>query len=111
MTTPPDAEVKGLCGIYQRILLVPRPDYASRVILWKQMISKETTITQTLDFSSLAKISDGYTPGHIRTAVNAVLTERRVQQVCVGGGEGARMCELCHKFVFHTASEEASDSW
>ena len=26
-----DGEVKGLCGIYQRIILVPRPDYASRV--------------------------------------------------------------------------------
>jgi len=26
-----DAEVKGLCGIYQRIIMVPRPDYASRV--------------------------------------------------------------------------------
>ena len=26
-----DAEVKGLCGMYPRIIMVPRPDYASRV--------------------------------------------------------------------------------
>ena len=26
-----DAEVKGLCGMYQRIIMIPRPDYASRV--------------------------------------------------------------------------------
>ncbi len=76
-----DAEVKGLCGIYQRILLVPRPDYASRMILWKQLISRETTLTTGLDFSSLAKVTDGYTPGHIRTAITKVLTERRVSQV------------------------------
>ena len=37
----------------------------------------------TLDLSSLAKISDGYTPGHIITAVKHVLTERRVQQVLI----------------------------
>ncbi len=76
-----DAEVKGLCGIYHRILLVPRPDYASRMILWQQLISRETTLTVGLDFSSLAKVTDGYTPGHIRTAIAAVLTERRVTQV------------------------------
>ena len=26
-----DADVKGLCGMYQRIIMIPRPDYASRV--------------------------------------------------------------------------------
>ena len=25
-----DAEVKGLCGMYQRVIMIPRPDYASR---------------------------------------------------------------------------------
>ncbi len=79
-----DAEVKGLCGIYQRILLVPRPDYASRFILWKHFIVRETSLITGLDFSSLAKVTDGYTPGHIRTAVTTVLTERRIQQVGYG---------------------------
>ena len=26
-----DGEVKGLCGMYKRIILIPHPDYASRV--------------------------------------------------------------------------------
>ena len=28
--SPADADMKGLCGMYQRIVMVPRPDYASR---------------------------------------------------------------------------------
>lgn len=27
---PFDGEMKPLCGLYQRIILIPRPDYASR---------------------------------------------------------------------------------
>lgn len=77
-----DAEVKGLCGMYQRIILVPRPDYASRVVLWRALIQNYCgQITESLDISSLAKVTDGYTPGHIHTAVSTVLTDRRVQQV------------------------------
>ena len=68
--------------MYQRIILVPRPDYGSRVILWRAMITKHSgIITEALDLSSLAKITDGYTPGHIKTVVTNVLSDRRVQQV------------------------------
>lgn len=38
-------------------------------------------VTQGLDISALAKVSDGYTPGHIHQAVQSVLTERRVLQL------------------------------
>uniref|UniRef100_A0A1X7SHN2 Uncharacterized protein n=1 Tax=Amphimedon queenslandica TaxID=400682 RepID=A0A1X7SHN2_AMPQE len=30
-TRPFDADVKGLCVMYQRIIMIPRPDYGSRV--------------------------------------------------------------------------------
>ena len=45
-------------------------------------------MTEALDLSSLAKITDGYTPGHMLTAATSVLNERRVQQVCLGLGLG-----------------------
>ena len=38
-------------------------------------------MTEVLDLSSLAKISDGYSAGRIEDSVKAVLSERRVQQV------------------------------
>ena len=111
-----DAEVKPLCGMYQKMLLVPRPDYGSRLcktplpcslslppffsllslsvslcysplslpplVLWKSLIAKHGgQITDSLDISSLAKVSDGYTAGHVDQAITQVLTERRIQQV------------------------------
>ncbi|XP_026334873.1 IQ and AAA domain-containing protein 1-like [Ursus arctos] len=79
---PQLAEMRGLCRTYERILFMPRPDYASRYVLWRQMIeARGIQVTQNLDISALAKVSDGYTPGHILQAIHSVLTERRVLQL------------------------------
>ena len=42
-------------------------------------------ITDSLDLSSLAKVTDGFTQGDIHIAVTTVLTEKRIQQVCSSG--------------------------
>ncbi|KAI4585250.1 hypothetical protein MJG53_006784 [Ovis ammon polii x Ovis aries] len=79
---PQVAEMKGLCRTYERILLLPRPDYASRYVLWRHMIEAQGVQgTQHLDISALAKVSDGYTAGCILQAIQAVLTERRLLQL------------------------------
>lgn len=53
-------------------------------VLWPNLIKKYGgRITDAIDISSLAKVTDGYTPGHMVTAIKAVLTERRVKQVGV----------------------------
>ncbi|XP_045876049.1 IQ and AAA domain-containing protein 1-like [Meles meles] len=79
---PQLADLKGLCRTYERILLMPRPDYASRFVLWRQMIAAQgVQVAPNLDISALAKVSDGYTPGHILQAIHSVLTERRVLQL------------------------------
>lgn len=50
-------------------------------VLWKQLIQKRGgEITKALDLSSLAKISDGYTPGHMVKVIQSVVTKRRVLQ-------------------------------
>ncbi|CAI5639460.1 unnamed protein product [Oreochromis niloticus] len=78
---PHSAEIKSLCKMFSKILLIPRPDYGSRRILWKQLIRKHGgEVTEALDLSSLAKISDGYTPGHIVQVIQSVLTKHRVFQ-------------------------------
>lgn len=38
-------------------------------------------LTPSLDISALARVSDGYTPGHILQSVQSVLTERRLLQL------------------------------
>uniref|UniRef100_A0A8C4KYZ1 IQ motif containing with AAA domain 1 like n=1 Tax=Equus asinus asinus TaxID=83772 RepID=A0A8C4KYZ1_EQUAS len=83
---PQLAEINGLCRTYERILFMPRPDYASRygeaLLLWKQMIEAQgVQMAQSLDVSALAKVSDGYTPGHILHAIRSVLTQRRLLQL------------------------------
>ncbi|XP_066573569.1 dynein regulatory complex protein 11 isoform X2 [Amia ocellicauda] len=79
---PFDAELKSLCKIYSKIVLIPRPDYASRYVMWGKLVTDNGgEVTGALDLSSLAKISDGYTQGHMVQVVRAILTERRVDQL------------------------------
>lgn len=53
------------------------------LVLWKMLISRcGGRVTEAIDVSSLAKITDGYTPGHMVQAIQQILTERRIQQVC-----------------------------
>lgn len=48
-------------------------------VLWKHLIEKHGgKITSALDLSSLSKISDGYTPGHMIQAIQQVITKRRI---------------------------------
>uniref|UniRef100_A0A8C0NVB6 IQ motif containing with AAA domain 1 n=2 Tax=Canis lupus familiaris TaxID=9615 RepID=A0A8C0NVB6_CANLF len=78
---PFDAELQSFCKVYQKIILVPRPDYASRFVLWKQIIQRNGgIITNALNISCLAKVTDGFTQGHIVQVVKGVLTDRRIRQ-------------------------------
>lgn len=78
---PISADIKSLCKMYSKILLIPRPDYGSRRILWRQLIRKQGgDVTRALDLSSLAKISDGYTPGHMVQVIKSIVTKRRILQ-------------------------------
>lgn len=46
------------------------------------LINNGGLITDSLDLSSLAKVTDGYTQHDIHIAVTTMLTEKRIQQVC-----------------------------
>ncbi|NXW14984.1 DRC11 protein, partial [Circaetus pectoralis] len=82
---PFDANLKSFCKVYQKIILIPRPDYASRFgkyFLWKHIILQNGgAITNLLNISCLAKVSDGFTQGHIIQAVQAVLSKLRLLQM------------------------------
>ena len=80
---PWECEQKGLTLTYQKMLLLPTPDYSFRCNLWKELIlSKGGVINQYggFDVSSLSKVSEGYTSGSIVTAVNSTMTDRRILQ-------------------------------
>ena len=51
-------------------------------MLWRKLITKNGgLVSNSLDISSLAKITDGYTPGQMVQACTNVLTERRINQL------------------------------
>ncbi|XP_030344318.1 dynein regulatory complex protein 11 isoform X3 [Strigops habroptila] len=79
---PFDANLKPFCKVYQKIIVIPRPDYASRFVLWKHIILQNGgAITNLLNISCLANVSDGFTPGQLIQAVQAVLSKLRLLQM------------------------------
>ncbi|XP_010022543.1 PREDICTED: IQ and AAA domain-containing protein 1 [Nestor notabilis] len=79
---PFDANLKPFCKVYQKIIVIPRPDYASRFVLWKHIILQNGgAITNLLSISCLANVSDGFTPGQLIQAVQAVLSKLRLLQM------------------------------
>lgn len=55
--------------------------YSNFKVLWRSFITKNLgVLSNSLDISSLSKVSDGYTAGQILSAVKEVLTERRISQ-------------------------------
>ena len=81
--------------------------------MWKSFITKHMGIlSNSLDISSLAKVSDGYTPGQILSAVKEVLTERRVSQQ---GNKSLQAFEfipgLARNDPIYKEEEEAYKKW
>ncbi|KAM5303199.1 IQ and AAA domain-containing protein 1-like [Glossophaga mutica] len=110
---PQLAEMRGLCRTYERILFMPRPDYASRYVLWKHMLEAQgAKVTQSLDLSALAMVSDGYTPGHILQAIRWVLTERRVLQLSKRPLVASEfLAHLAQLEPVHREEEESLKDW
>ncbi|NXR41483.1 DRC11 protein, partial [Zosterops hypoxanthus] len=92
---PFDAGVGPLCKAYQKIILIPKPDYLTRFgkyfnssswlfLLFKilhYILQSGGALTKLVNLNCLAHVSDGFTQGHIVDVVHTVLTELRVLQM------------------------------
>ncbi|KAJ3140041.1 Dynein regulatory complex protein 11 [Physocladia obscura] len=78
---PWDADIKALIPAFGKILYTPKPDYGSRFSIWREFISRKASVAQVKDinFSLLARMSDGLSAGFIFLAAERVLTERRLK--------------------------------
>eukprot|EP00968_Pinguiococcus_pyrenoidosus_P028722 scaffold8065_cov267-Pinguiococcus_pyrenoidosus.AAC.6 len=91
ISSPPTSasEIKDIRSFFDKHLYLPCPDYASRMMLWRQFVTKAVEesgmdapgYADELDFSALAQISGGYSAGSIRQTVSRVLTHRRIQRL------------------------------
>ncbi|NXP17922.1 DRC11 protein, partial [Scytalopus superciliaris] len=84
---PFEANIGPFCKVYQKIILISRPDYPSRFgkyfkELWKHFILQNGGAFSSLEnLSCLAQVSDGFTQGHILEVVQNVLSELRLLQM------------------------------
>lgn len=60
---PWESDQKLLQQVYQKYLVVPRPDYTSRYCIWSYFLGQYSAISTRFDISIMTKISDGYTTG------------------------------------------------
>ena len=79
-SNPFEADAKSFTKVYERIIMVPRPCYGDRHLIWSHFITLKVPITdcKLIDFSSLAKVSDGFCTGQIIRVINETLNETRM---------------------------------
>lgn len=62
---PWESDQKLLQQVYQKYLIIPRPDYSSRYSIWSHFLGKYSAISWHFDISAMTRISDGYTTGNL----------------------------------------------
>ncbi|CAG0899288.1 unnamed protein product, partial [Darwinula stevensoni] len=94
-SSPWNFEPKGLAQTYQRVILVPAPDYPTRLELWQTWLraSLGPAVPPPVGVLAppgpaappwvglLARLSDGYTAGSIRDAIGETLTPKRLRKL------------------------------
>ncbi|KAJ3192126.1 Dynein regulatory complex protein 11 [Irineochytrium annulatum] len=77
---PWEGEAKALLPIFDKTLLVPKPNYASRFMIWREFIHRKAPSSlKNINFSLLTRMSQGLSAGSIHLVVERVLTERRLK--------------------------------
>ncbi|XP_044579210.1 dynein regulatory complex protein 11 [Cotesia glomerata] len=80
---PWDGDQKLLYQTYDKVIYIPRPDYGSMSMLWKDLLYKYSGISRQFDTSAMSKICDGFTVGTVIAAINEVMTTKRMVQLRV----------------------------
>ncbi|KAL7754316.1 hypothetical protein RI367_000297 [Sorochytrium milnesiophthora] len=83
---PFDCDMKGLTDAYNKQIYVSRPDYATRVRMWREWAEAEVgaehrSALNQVNWGVLAKVSDGSTGEIIKGVVKRVLNSRRLGQL------------------------------
>ncbi|XP_018335988.1 dynein regulatory complex protein 11 [Agrilus planipennis] len=109
---PWDSDQKLLQQVYQKILVLPRPDYASRYSLWKHLLGQYSAITWQFDVSGMSRISDGYTAGAITKTVREVMTVKRMVQLRVQPLSPLELINALSKMIpVYKEEEDALINW
>ncbi|NWT79602.1 DRC11 protein, partial [Lanius ludovicianus] len=112
---PFDGNPGPFCKVFQKIILIPKPDYLTRCgkYLWQHSILQSGgALTKRLSLNCLAHVSDGFTQGHIVGTVQTVLSELRLLQM---PRKPLRTAEFVTSLARHTPvykeEEETFQAW
>ncbi|KAJ3219263.1 Dynein regulatory complex protein 11 [Dinochytrium kinnereticum] len=77
---PWEGEAKAMLPVFQKCLMAPKPDYASRHIIWRNFIQRKApSSVKNINISLLTRMSYGLSAGSILLVCERVLTERRLK--------------------------------
>jgi SpoVK/Ycf46/Vps4 family AAA+-type ATPase len=75
-------EMKDMKEFFDKSLFFPFPNYSTRKLVFKTMVERAGgTLKENFPLSTLSYITEGYTAGSFKRAIDKVLTERRRAQV------------------------------
>jgi SpoVK/Ycf46/Vps4 family AAA+-type ATPase len=76
--TPGTIDAKAATSLFDRFIYCPRPDYGTRLHLWRTFIQQRGgPYFSDNQLQSLAQISDGYTAGTLHRVVAEIITDQR----------------------------------
>jgi hypothetical protein len=81
--SPGSLDIKSLQSCIDWAIYTPRPDYGTRLMLWRHFITIRHHAPEFADtqLQTLAHLSEGYTSGAIANIVADVITERRLKKL------------------------------
>lgn len=81
---PWESDQKLLQQVYQKFLVIPRPNYSSRFIIWTHLLNQYMAFNYQFDTGVMSKISDGYTVGMNIYLLGTLLTDilRALRKPC-----------------------------
>ncbi|KAF7991336.1 hypothetical protein HCN44_002898 [Aphidius gifuensis] len=110
--TPWDADQKLIYQTYDKVIFIPRPDYGTMSMLWKDLLYRYSGISRQFDTSAMTKICDGYTVGTVIDAINEVMTTKRMVQLRVQPLTHAELVNaLAARDPVYREEEEAFLGW
>ncbi|XP_076682815.1 dynein regulatory complex protein 11 isoform X2 [Andrena cerasifolii] len=78
---PWDGDQKLLYQTYDKVIYIPRPDYGTMSLVWKDLLHKYSGINRQFDTSAMVKVCDGFTIGTVIESINEVMTTKRMVQL------------------------------
>jgi len=59
--SPWDCDQKALAQTYNKMILIPRPDYSSLSFLWKELLFQFGGVSRQFDTTAMTKVCKNYT--------------------------------------------------